>query len=51
MGYRAISASELKALPIAEQIFKCKDAEIEQRVRPGAALAVLKTFMVDPRTT
>lgn len=47
MGYRALSASELKEYPIAEQFFKFKDSEIERRVLPGAALAVLKTFSDD----
>ena len=45
MGYRSVSAAELQAFPLAEQVFKSKDAEIERRVQPGAALHVLKTFM------
>jgi hypothetical protein len=44
MGYRVLSAAELAAFPISEQLFKSNLSEIEQRVLPSAALTVLKTF-------
>lgn len=47
MGYRALSAAEIKDFPIAEQFFKFKETEIERRVHPGEALTLLKTFADD----
>ncbi len=47
MGYRALSQAELKEFPVAEQFFKFKTSEVEQRALPGAALTVLKTFTDD----
>ena len=47
MDYRALSQSELKAFPVAEQFFKFKTSAVERRALPGAALAVLKTFADD----
>lgn len=47
MGYRALNTAELKAFPMAEQVFQNKNMEIEWRVLPGIALQVLKTFADD----
>lgn len=44
MGYHALTASELKEYPMAEQFFRFKESEIERRALPGTALTVLKTF-------
>jgi len=44
MGYRTLSEVDLKELPDAAQIFQCKPSELATRVRPGAALVVLRSF-------
>ena len=47
MGYRALTATELKQYPQAEPFFKFQQTEIERRALPGIALSILKNFADD----
>jgi hypothetical protein len=44
MGLRHLSASELDKSPTATQVFNANKGEIADRVKPGAALAMLVLF-------
>jgi hypothetical protein len=47
MGFRQLSKADLEKFPIAAQVFKARQDEIAQRVQPGEALIVLKSFVED----
>ena len=44
MGYRQLSKADLERFPLSASVFKARPDAIAQRVKPGDALAILKSF-------